>query len=338
MLTLDRRDVRPLLIVVIAAGAMMAGRFAALTPDSHEYLALTAYFEGAVQTPIAAPFAYRVGIPWLVALLDFGPNTVEFAGISAIMTLAGHGLVYLVARDMSGRRDAAFLGALVCALSPVVFTYGARILTDGAAFCLTNLAVWLILRQRRLVFFGVVTASMLIREAVVVVLVSFALVQLAETWRTRRLAPLSWLLGAVAPVAVAVAIRGAFDHISPHAWSPTWVLFVGNLTRPLTWSASFSAAVPFVIAAAVALFAGDRRPWRSLTDAHGIVIGAHLIAVSLLAMAALTSAFMSPRFFWPAYVVVAPLVGLGLQGTWLQRQAARLCGETDAIAPASVTS
>jgi hypothetical protein len=222
-LGVDRRDLVPLLLISLVVVVMIPGRFAGQLPDSRHYLELAAYFEGA-DIELTGPFAYRVAIPWLVAKLSLASNAVEFGLISALSTIVAHAIMYLLARSMTGRRDLALLGVGFCALSPVVFSYSARALTDGPGFLLITLCVWLLHARRFVAFLVVVSVSMLVREAVLVVFVSFGFVQLAEAARSRRLTPALWLLGIVAPLLVLMLVRGALTDVvsEPRLTRTTW--------------------------------------------------------------------------------------------------------------------
>jgi len=323
----DRADLRPLVVLTVAVVAMAASRFAALTPDSHHYLALVGHFEGAADASLVAPFVYRVAIPWLVAALPLADNAVEFAVISTAATMLGHLVVYRLAVALTGRRDLAFIGTLACAVSPVVFTYGGRVLTDGPAFLFAALSVWLIRSDRVVALVVLLAAAMLVREAIIAMWVTLGAIRLTRALSSRSIRPLL-VLGAVAvPVAVVLAVRAAFTDVPSYTWAPTMQRLVANLTRPLTWSACLAAVAPFVVVFVIAAAGGgDLRPWRRLSPDDCVLLLAHLFAVSLLVVAAMTSAFMSPRFFWPAFIVVAPLVGWMVDGTFLQRFAARVCG------------
>jgi hypothetical protein len=241
-------------------------------------------YERMASDPLGAhtfPFAYRIGVPWLVHVLPFA-HTVSFELLAWGAAGGAAGFAYLLMRRLGASGQVAGVLALLLALSPPMLVVGLR---EGrnvdAATALFMIAATLFVVERRLRPLAATLAlGVLVREAELFV-IPLAYALWATRWWDPRAARRAALVGAPA-VAIYVALHLAIPSVGiarvpgysgPLLAARLDILQTGAHNLLLETRRMFSIYGPLWIAAPLAL--------RSMAFARrGLV----LIAASLLSM------------------------------------------------------
>lgn len=221
------------------------------------------------------------GVYWLYALVfrlfgDYQMTAIHAAGFAAMATTCV--LVYLIARDISGRGAgvlaALLYGVLTAAGNPRLLATNTEILTMVPL----TASVLLALRRRWLWSGVLLVAAGAFRQpaAVNVVVVAAAVLWLEPAERRARAAALAagGVAAGLAAGAAAIALTGSL----PGFWRWTVQTLFGyaslNWTPALVWDRSKDSLVPFVVDMAVpwiaALALATR--WRTLDAATRVVV------------------------------------------------------------------
>jgi hypothetical protein len=166
-------------------------------------------YERMAQHPLGThtfPFAYRIGVPWLVHVLPFG-NTASFDLLAWLAAGGGAGFAYLLMRRLEPSHRLAAGLALALALSPPMLLVGLR---EGrnvdAATVLFMMAATLFVVERRLRLLAVTLAlGVIVREAELFV-IPLAYAIWAERWWDARAARRAILVGLPA-IALYIALH-----------------------------------------------------------------------------------------------------------------------------------
>jgi hypothetical protein len=158
------------------------------------------------------PFAYRIGVPWLVHVLPFA-HTVSFALLAWAAAGGAAGFAYLLMRRLGARGEVAVALAILLALSPPMLLVGLR---EGrnvdAASVLFMMAATLFVVERRLRALAATLAlGVVVREAELFV-IPLAYALWAVRWWDPRAARRAALVGAPA-IAVYVALHLAIPSV-----------------------------------------------------------------------------------------------------------------------------
>jgi hypothetical protein len=172
-------------------------------------------YERMAQNPLGKhtfPFAYRIGVPWLVHALPLG-NTASFDLLAWLASGGAAGFAYLLMRHFDVSHRLAACLALALALSPPMLLVGLR---EGrnvdAATVLFMMAATLFVVERRLRLLAVTLAlGVIVREAELFV-IPLAYAVWATRWWDARAARRAVLVGAPA-IAIYIALHLAISSV-----------------------------------------------------------------------------------------------------------------------------
>ena len=156
------------------------------------------------------PFAYRIGVPWLVHVMPFG-HTVSFDLLAWLAAGGAAGFAYLLMRRLDAAPRLAAALALALALSPPMLVVGLRQGRNvDAATVLFMMAATLFVVERRLRLLAATLAlGVIVREAELFI-IPLAYALWAVRWWDPRAARRAGLVGAPA-LAVYVALHLAIS-------------------------------------------------------------------------------------------------------------------------------
>jgi hypothetical protein len=148
--------------VVLALVSSLMTREAAPRGDDEIYERMAAH-------PLAThtfPFAYRIGLPWLVHILPFS-HTTSFRLLDWLATGAAAGVAYLLMRRLGARAEVALGLALCLALSPPMLLVSLRNgrNTDAATLFFMLTATLLLVERRLRALTLTLAIGVLFREA-----------------------------------------------------------------------------------------------------------------------------------------------------------------------------
>jgi hypothetical protein len=172
-------------------------------------------YQRMAQNPLGThtfPFAYRIGVPWLVHILPFD-NTASFDLLAWLAAGGAAAFAYLLMRHFDASHRLACALALALALSPPMLLVGLR---EGrnvdAATVLFMMAATLFVVERRLRLLAVTLAlGVIVREAELFV-IPLAYAVWAQRWWDARAARRALLVGAPA-IAVYIGLHLAISSV-----------------------------------------------------------------------------------------------------------------------------
>jgi hypothetical protein len=158
------------------------------------------------------PFAYRIGIPWLVHVLPFS-HTLSFELLAWISAGAAAGFAYLLMRRLGAARGLAGALALALALSPPMLVVALRAgrNPDAATMLFLMAGTLFAVERRTRALAATLALGVLVREAELFV-IPLAYALWSERWWDRRAARRALAVGAPA-LAAFLALRFAIPTI-----------------------------------------------------------------------------------------------------------------------------
>ena len=272
----------------LLALVMMMGRWGAVEAESSAYLGLAHWLRGdAALAALAAPFAYRLGLPALAGVLPgelhhvFATLNWLFVTVTAVLATA------TVRRLGFGSQRALAAGLLVILSLPTVW-YAPAVLVEPASICMRMLYVCGVLSGRPGLALAAALAGTAIRPEDILLLAWLA--ASGQVSRARIGAALAVAIGTIVALHVWMAPAAAQDLLAPAGWE-----------RLL----SFGACAGFVLPLALAGLrdAPDRlRSLRSL-----------LVLMLLPGLHAAVTGHADGRIVWDLYPFLLPFaVALGM--------------------------
>lgn len=158
------------------------------------------------------PFAFRIGVPWLVHVLPFG-NVLSFRLLAWLATAGAAGLAYLLMRRFGCDRALAIALALCLALSPPLLLVSLRDgrNTDAASVFFLIAGTLMIVERRTRALAVTLAAGVLVREAELF-LIALAYAVWAERLWDRAALKRALLCGLPA-IAIYIALHAAITTV-----------------------------------------------------------------------------------------------------------------------------
>jgi len=134
-----------LYIAVVVVGAI---RFGHVYQYSSEYIALVAAFRGLISFgSVQAPFAYRIGLPFLVSLGVPYIHAVLMFSLVNFIAMVGISLVtFRLCREFEVSDKSALFTSILCTVSPPMILYGPVVLVEALAVFAIGLIMLLTIR------------------------------------------------------------------------------------------------------------------------------------------------------------------------------------------------
>lgn len=291
--------------------------------DDEHYHHLAQYFRGELPpTALRAPFAYRVGLPAMVAVLPFRDIDLTFRTMNALWLVAAHAAIGLLCLALGGSLTEAVWAIVLAALSFGTFWYGPTNYPEGPVLFFLTVCLYFLQRGNRTAFWIACTVGVLFKEWLLMVLPVVVTLDWLEgrSWgqkaKTMALAAL--------PLVVQMLPRYAFRNLPQFIWTPSFERVLLNLSRP---RALISTLLTLATAAPLLMLAYRLRAhwwprWRACGSLRLVVVAVFWFAA--LPAYGLVSAYLDGRFVWMLYPVLMPLAAAGLCAGWAWRKEARM--------------
>jgi hypothetical protein len=278
--------------------------------DDHHYHQQAQYFRGeAARSALKAPWAYRVGLPALVAALPFDID-ITFRCLNTAALILANIVLALFCLSLGSSSDEAVAAGALSAMSFGTFWYGPTDYPDAFVLLALTLCLHFLHGRKRTAFWIACSIGVLFKEWVLMMLPVVVTLDVLE--EPRWAARVRTLLPCAAPIAVAALLRYGFRDLPQHMWVPSIDVIIANLSRPraiLSTILTLGVALPLVPAA----YALRSLWWERWSRAGaGRILAITAFWFSALPAYGLVSAYLDGRFVWMLYPVVMPLAGAGL--------------------------
>jgi hypothetical protein len=227
------------------------------------------------------------------------------------------------------------VGALLVVVSFPTVNYASGVLSDPSGFLFFVLSLLLLLRERDVLAAGAISAGVLARESLILV-VPIACIDLIARHARQPRSERAWArlasrlaLVSVPPSLMYLVLTQCFfqDVQQWMRWSPS----VHSLWRAVTRSSGGWVTVPATLLPPVILiFCGLQRGGghrvASLPERSRVL----LVSVAVVNVAyiiyswMIPPAYLSGRFVWPLYTVLVPLAAVSIHSTWASARLERL--------------
>lgn len=277
--------------------AIMLWRWGGAVEDSLAYFDAARWVRGEISlAALRAPFAYRLAMPALAAILP-GDIHNTFAFLNWVAVTATACLAAATVRRMGFGTQRALAAGLLVVLSLPTFWYAPYLLVDAGAVCMRMLFVFAILtRQPRLALAAALAATAICEDNIL--LLGWLLV-------TRQVDVRQGLVALAAAAAWLAAVRGWILPVPPSgAWMPG-LAPVGALLHDMRALLSIAGCAGAVVP--LALFGLRTAPAR-IAPLKGL-----LVLMLVPALYALLTVRVEGRVVWGLYPFLIPFaVAAGL--------------------------
>ena len=273
------------------------------SPDVRQYTALVQFFRGEQPQEIpAAPFAYRMLIPFAASLLPASPLTAIDLINLFVLVLCVLCVDALLAELRMSYVERG-IGMTLFAVSFPVFYYGATGRVDAGGILLMLVIMYAHTAKNQTVLWTALVLAPAAKETTVIAVLYCLVMELREPGMHAR-------RSAVLMVAVYVAATVLVRKISPvgaaHVWSPNMTDVMTNLVRPRAYISSVLAFGPPGVLALLELIKGAKDTNESFRSACSVAVAASLLTWAYSFVAAYTDG----RFVWLSYPFLIPLAVL----------------------------
>ena len=262
--------------------------------DTPEYINGVRYYRGEIaKNQLSTPFAYRVGVPYVAALLPIRDpmtalNCLNYIGLALVLFFL-HGTM----RAMGyGFRETVF-GDFIFVFSFPVFYYGSIGMVDPVWLTVLSAGLFCLYRQQWMWLCVVTTLGAFIRETTIVLVVVAAAHLVVK--RPRR-----WLwimiLVALAFLLPSIGVRWAFHDLDHYVWKPSLSYLHQNLRLRAVAAMVLSLGLPGILTLVWLI----RKRCKNLTASPEIwvpMLVGILCAFGLSAFA-FVAAYADGRFLW----------------------------------------
>ena len=308
---------RVTLVVIIFTSLLSLPRFAHHTPDSRRYIKVAEYFRGDIsRIELVGPYAYRVLVPLVAALIPLSNLDINFALLNILATILAYLIFARYLQQFVSSRTELNVGLFLLVVSFPSFNYASGVLTDPVAFLILVAAAYLLLKERYYLLSCVICLGVLARESMLIMALATA-IYIGLGWRQSGA---SWIRSCVAlavvsipPTVVFLAVRAYFEDVpSNFYWGLSLDGFLKNIKQPIGWTTFLLTLGPplclFVIGfrrSGLTFFQNLLGPQRQILLALTIVSILYIIYSNSIA-----TAYMSGRFAWPFYTALIPIAVL----------------------------
>lgn len=321
----NRQDIGPLKEHVVGRGTDGGQSMG----DAPEYIRAVQYYRGLVsRDQLVTPFAYRVGVPYVAALLPVKDPMTALNSINGVALALALVFLHGFLRTLGYDFKTAAVGCFLFVFSFPVFYYGAIGLVDPVGLTVLAAGLFFLYRQQWLWLCGVAMLGACIRETTFVLVVVTATYLLVTRPKNRLLI----LVGVTAAFMLpTIGIRMVFHDLPHYSWSPFRGYLQQNLRLRAVVAMVLSLGVPGLLTLVWLMQVGRggglavRRGCASATSVWlPMLVGIGCVAG--LSAFAVVAAYADGRFLWAVSIFGAPFAldvlrggrggrtGFGVQG------------------------
>lgn len=274
--------------------------------DAAHYVAMTELYKtGKSNFVPLSPFTYRPLIPYLASKLPFTAITaINIINVSCL--ILGAIYMYLLIRNISGRKDYALFGGLLYTISFPVFYYGSIGYVDPAAISLMSIASYYMYQRKWMYFLAILFLAGFVKETIILVIpIAFIFLLINHT----RIAVLLGICTSMISLYLLSTYIARSISIDPNQviWAASPNIFFDNISRSRTWvSFLLGFGIPGILATYLLIKSIISKQWSilllTLPWVAGVGLSLSLFVVSIL------SAYSDGRFIWPSTVYAIPLI------------------------------
>jgi hypothetical protein len=322
--------------VILLTVALSVPRFGHLTPDSLWYTNLVRYFRGEARADqLRRPNAYRVMVPFIVSLWPGIQPAFGIAVLNVAATVGAHLLFVRYLARLGLTAGQVGVGVLLLVVSFPTVNYASGVLSDPSGFLFFVLSLLLLLRERDVLAAGAISAGVLARESLILV-VPIACIDLIARHARQPRSERAWarlasrlaLVSGLPSLVYLVLTQCFFQDVQQWMrWSPS----VHALWRAVTRSSGGWVTVPATLLPPVLLIfwglqrGGGRRVGRLPERSRVLLVSIAVVNVAYIIYSwMIPPAYLSGRFIWPLYTVLVPLAAVSIQSTWAWARLERL--------------
>ncbi|MFN9778110.1 MAG: hypothetical protein ACK54V_09710 [Candidatus Kapaibacterium sp.] len=282
------------------------GQLTASSPDVRQYTSMVLSFRG--ETPPhkpAAPFAYRVALPYLASFIP-APALTALDIVNLAVLVSCILLTDMLLAHQGMRPYERLLGMAMFALSFPVFYYGATGRIDSGGIAISLLICASHAARLQPLLWGAVFLAPFAKETSIVAVVMCVSLEILE----RRVKAVWHSIALISLFAAGTVVVRTFVHSeTSHVWVPSVDDTISNLVRPRAYISSMLAfGVPGVLALMYCLRVKFSQ-WTAFVQA---LVLSTLGCTGVWAFS-FVSAYTDGRFVWIAYPFLIPLALLFLR-------------------------